>query len=110
MVWGLIFETCGWKALFGVFKLREFIYHVGGWGGTLHGARFDGDTSFPTQLGAPLTGLGGGQSVCRGIKNKRETPGTLSIPAAIASHLLLFPESAAVLCFASPCVLLAFKI
>lgn len=28
LVWGPIFEMCEWKALFSVFELREFIYHV----------------------------------------------------------------------------------
>lgn len=43
-----------------------------------------------------VKGLGGGHSVCRSIKNKRETRGAPSILGGISFDLVLFPESAAV--------------
>lgn len=95
MVRGIIFETCGWKALFGVFKLREFIYHVGGglgdhwpWG--------------PASMEKPAFPHGWGLlSLAREEALKTSVRlGALSIPVGISCEL--FPESAAVLCFAFP--------
>lgn len=57
--------------------------------------------------GGSLAGLGRGHSFFWDMKNKHETRGALSIPAGVSCDLVLFPESPAVLCFSSLCVLLA---
>lgn len=120
MVWRPILEACGSKAVFGVFELSVYLPCCAR-GPLAMECSCYGETSFPTYLGASLTGLhpepadseesGRRTLVCRSIKNKRETQGAPSIPEGISCEQVLFPESVAVFFFfASPYVFLAFGI